>query len=160
MTMSLEERFWPKVDKDGPTMSHMDSNCWVWTAAKTKLGYGQFRVGSSMQYAHRVSLSFGLGRMPQPQALHACDNPSCVRPSHLSEGTRERNMKEAYDRGRRQVAKCQGEQHGNAKLNESDVREIRKCCSEGETQAALSRRYGISGNCVSRIVRRKAWAHV
>ena len=158
MTKSLEERFWSKVDKDGPTMDHMDSNCWVWTGSKTLKGYGQFWCGDITRRAHRVSLSFVLGRMPQPCALHACDNASCVRPDHLREGTHSQNEKESYGRGRKQPTS--GERHGKARLNEDDVRAIRRRYAEGETQVSLAQTYGIQSASVSQIIRRHRWKHV
>ena len=157
MTKSLEERFWSKVDKDGPTMDHMDSNCWVWTAYK-RSGYGVIYVNGKNQRAHRLSLSFVLGRMPQPCALHACDNRACVRPGHLREGTHSENETESYGRGRKQP--MSGERHGNAKLSEDDVRSIRRRHAEGETQASLARTYGIHTATLSQIVRHEAWKHV
>ena len=158
MAKSLEERFWSKVDKNGPTMDHMDTNCWVWTAARDPKGYGHLWHHGRLEGSHRLSLSFVLGRMPEPFALHACDNPACVRPDHLSEGTRSRNGKEAYNRGLN--PRPIGRENGRAKLTESDVREIRRRYGEGETQVSLGSHYGLDNAHISRIVRRKAWAHV
>ena len=160
MTKSLEERFWSKVDKDGPTMSHMDSNCWTWTASQNGHGYGQFRVGEAMLGAHRVSLSFALGRLSEMQTMHACDNRACVRPDHLSEGTQSQNLKDAYRRGGKKASFRSGEEHSSSKLNKTDVLEIRRRHREGETQKALGKLFGVSQLHISRIVRRKAWAHV
>lgn len=53
-----------------------------------------------------------------------------------------------------------GERHGQAKLTEQDVREIRAAVSSGEVGWSIAARYGISVSQVSIIARRKAWAHV
>src|SRR5690606_14749582 len=36
---TVEERFWAKVDKEGPTFAD-HGNCWVWTGALRVGGYG------------------------------------------------------------------------------------------------------------------------
>ena len=49
------ERFWEKVDKDGPTMPGMETQCWVWTASK-RCGYGRLgKAAGGMVSAHRFS---------------------------------------------------------------------------------------------------------
>ena len=158
MATSLEERFWSKVDKDGPTMPHMDTNCWVWTAAKSPKGYGLFWNGDRPARAHRVSLSFGLGRMPMPCALHACDNAACVRPDHLREGTHSENERESYARGCKKILK--GETHPRSKLTATDIQDIRKRFAQGETQAAIARSYAVNSSHISDIIHRKRWAHI
>lgn len=37
---SSEQRFWPKVDKNGPLWN--GTPCWLWTAAQDGRGYGAF----------------------------------------------------------------------------------------------------------------------
>ena len=53
-----------------------------------------------------------------------------------------------------------GERVGGAKLNESKVREIRRRAAVGERLYEIARDFGVSDVLVSRIVRRKQWAHV
>ena len=36
---TIEERFWPKVDKEHP------SGCWVWMGCHDSFGYGTFFAG-------------------------------------------------------------------------------------------------------------------
>jgi hypothetical protein len=65
---------------------------------RSKDGYG--RQGN--RYAHRVALEEKLGRPLRPgmKALYTCDNPPCVNPEHLYEGTHGQNMRDMIDRGR------------------------------------------------------------
>lgn len=54
-----------------------------------------------------------------------------------------------------------GENHGQSKLTESQVLEIRYLYQRGGiTQKALGKKYGVHGSAVSNIVNRKNWVHV
>lgn len=98
MAISTEQRFWSKVDKNGPTMPHMDTPCWIWTAAKRHGGYGSFslRHGRTVG-AHRHSLQTAMGIFGEWldagfEAEHRCLNRACVRPRHLRSATKKQNM--------------------------------------------------------------------
>ncbi len=92
--MNTEDRFWAKVDKSG--------ECWEWTAAKFKKGYGRFSYhGGAHVLAHRYSFELHNGGIdPNLLVLHTCDNRNCVNPAHLYQGTHERNMLDRSERGR------------------------------------------------------------
>lgn len=82
-----EHRFWLKVDKgDG-------SGCWMWTGAKSPLGYGAFRVSPrDLRRAHRYSYELLVGPIPEGLHIdHLCRVPSCVRPDHLEPVTLREN---------------------------------------------------------------------
>lgn len=82
---TLKERFWNKVNKDGPTMPHMDSPCWVWTDWLDISGCGRISVSGKLILAHRFSCEFFNGPIPdKADVIHDCNNPSCVNPRHLS----------------------------------------------------------------------------
>ena len=42
----------------------------------------------------------GYGTLPQKNLCHKCDNPACVRISHLFEGTQKENVDDARSKGR------------------------------------------------------------
>lgn len=82
---TVEQRFWAKVNKDGPAPEYRPTlgPCWIWTAASA-LGYGQIRISGKIVLAHRWSYEATYGPIPAGKQLdHLCREPSCVNPSHL-----------------------------------------------------------------------------
>lgn len=93
--MEITERFWNKVDTS--------KECWIWTASKSRHGYGFFRVDGKTWEAHRWIFIHINGYVPEV-VMHTCDNPSCVRPSHLIGGTRKDNQIDMRLKGRSRTA--------------------------------------------------------
>lgn len=82
--LTVEQRFWVKVDKAGPLPERRPElgPCWQWIAGKTGAGYGAF--GSHAELAHRISYMALVGPIPSGTELdHLCRNRGCVRPAHL-----------------------------------------------------------------------------
>jgi hypothetical protein len=92
---TLDERFWEKVDKDGPIPDSAPElgNCWIWTAGKFSEDYGAFRVGKRTRRAHAVAYELVIGPIPDGHVPdHLCRNHPCVRPSHLEAVTNRENV--------------------------------------------------------------------
>jgi hypothetical protein len=158
MAITVEARFWAKVDKDGPTMPHMDTPCWVWTAAATG-GYGLFGLNRKLIYAHRYSFELATGRVPLLFVCHHCDNGpgGCVRPEHLYEGTPKQNTGDAMARHRLRV----GASHPNAKLTDEIVRSAREEYARGGvSQREIAERVGVCQQTLQSMLRRETWRHV
>lgn len=92
------DRFWVKVDKNGPIMPGMSTRCHVWTAGKDLDGYGKFRIGKRKDgtlktvKANVIAFEMRHGRRAEPCCMHVCNNRPCVRWEHLKEGTNAENM--------------------------------------------------------------------
>ena len=86
MTIPAEDRFWAKVNKT--------DSCWLWTAGKTRNGYGTFFPATNRAIpAHRFS--YELHYNENPGALdvdHICHVRLCVKPTHLRLVTRKQNL--------------------------------------------------------------------
>lgn len=96
------DRFWNKVDKNGPMPEgkNLSTQCWIWTAFKEK-GYGQFGYEGKVWKAHRMSWLMTNGPISDGLCvLHTCDNRSCVNPDHLFLGTYDDNNKDRSDKNR------------------------------------------------------------
>ena len=91
MNRSLPERFWEKVDRDGPTMAGVDTRCWRWTGYLDKDGYGRFNWGGKSIGSHRAAFLLAYGKSPEV-VCHKCGNRSCVRPDHLYAGDIQSNL--------------------------------------------------------------------
>ena len=150
-----EVRFWSKVDRRGP------DDCWTWTAARDKDGYGHFSINTAAPggRAHRASWVFANGPVPPGLCVcHRCDNPPCVNPGHLFLGTNSDNMRDREAKGRR-VAVV-GSAHGIAKLSESQVASILRRVAAGELRTAVAKDLGVHLVTVTRIVTGETWRHV
>ncbi|ORA77202.1 hypothetical protein BST28_18935 [Mycolicibacter kumamotonensis] len=82
---TYEDRFWSYVDKT--------KDCWNWTRAKSKAGYGIFTIERRQKPAHRLSYKFTRGPIPDGMQIdHICHNRACVNPEHLRLATNKQNM--------------------------------------------------------------------
>jgi len=93
----VPERFWPKVDKDGPLLNPTLGACWIWTASRSPFGHGQFYVRHGVpRRAHRIAYEMLVGPIPEGLVLdHLCRNPPCVNPAHLEPVTQRINTQRA-----------------------------------------------------------------
>jgi hypothetical protein len=149
--MPTEERFYRQVRKtDG---------CWLWMGGRDKDGYGIFRgeVGGVMfSRSHRFSYAMATGDLlVGRQALHSCDNPSCVNPDHLSSGTNMDNMLDKAQKGRAHVPF--GEKAWTAVLTEVQARAIRK---DARPYAQIAAEFNVTIQTIGDIKRQRSWRHL
>jgi hypothetical protein len=98
ITKKDEERFLSRVDK-----ATTPAGCWLFTGYRNKAGYGSFWVNGRYRRATHIALELVGWIIPfkRLQVRHyICDNPPCVRPSHLRIGTHGDNMVDMVTKGR------------------------------------------------------------
>lgn len=148
---SVAERFWEKVFIG--SFSNADV-CWLWTASKSRLGYGYFRWPGHTKIAPRVAYELVFGPFPKHLTVcHRCDNPACVRPQHLFLGTQQDNLADM----KRKQRHAFGERIASSKLTEADVRAIK--VSTGPHRD-IAKQYGIHEDHVGRLKAGRRWAHI
>lgn len=99
-----------------------ETGCWEFSGCKTAGGYGRIRVKGVHWMAHRYALSEFLGRPIREGmvVLHLCDNPPCVNPEHLREGTQRENVQDCITKGR--ARKHTGPRRSGTKRDPSEER--------------------------------------
>lgn len=188
-TRPLLTRFWEKVNKNGRLMPHMKTRCYEWTAATDGCGYGMIGLGPGqrgMGKTHRLAWEFKNGPISGGLCvLHKCDNPPCVRSSHLFLGDQKDNAtdREKKGRGNKPVGAShwakrkphlvlrgirhwtkkhpgihRGEGNPKAKLTATIVAEIRKDYATGKYfYKDLGKKYGVDTTTVGNVVRLETW---
>ena len=153
------DAFWSKVN-----ISSSKKDCWEWTGARKPKGYGNVRINKRYKVAHRVAFELANGEIPAGYIVcHICDNPSCCNPTHLMLGTARSNAADMLIKGRQKKAEgaARGVVNGNSKLNDEDIREIRKLYNGGtHNQYKLAEMFGVSQAAIGSIVRNKTWRHI
>ena len=104
-----------RIDLLSRYMSNVDTSadCWIWTGSKNPAGYGMtwHNTRGKKLGAHRVMYMIFNGEIgTETQVLHSCDNPSCVKPTHLSAGTISDNMSDMANKRRGNTVKLTHDQ--------------------------------------------------
>jgi len=101
---------------------------------------------------------------PRPEGLEI-NHKDCIKehniPENLEYVTTKQNIHHAIKNGMHVLPDNTGSKNGMAKLNEDDVRYLRK---QGRSNMAeyrrLGRKYGVTADCIRRVIAGKGWEHV
>ena len=156
-------RFHRRVNRAGPTQSHMSTPCWLWLGYHDERGYG--RLGNIL--AHRVSwLVVNGSEAGDLDVCHHCDFPGCVNPDHLFLGTAKDNAQDMARKGRNKgfltdvrPAPRIGVRNSASKLNPDAVRAIR-AAHPAVSASALAHEHGVVPNAIWQVIHRKTWREV
>jgi hypothetical protein len=137
LRLSLADRidlFWLHVEQQG--------ECWVWTASKTKKGYGQVSAFGKMWRAHTFAwrVIYGEEIPPGHQLRHSCDHRPCVRRAHLLTGTPAQNSADMVSRGREPHVR--GMAHGATRYAPDVLDVVRRLAIRGWSTRAIAAALG------------------
>lgn len=150
--MTLEDRFMSKILVDEKT------NCWNWNASMRD-GYGRFKADKKMMNASRFSFEYFNEKILNGNVImHLCDNPKCVNPKHLKQGSHKENAQDKVLKNRHIF----GEKAWQHKLTEKEIIEIKEklknpyCGINND----LAHFYKVNHRTISSIRRGITWAHI
>lgn len=136
--------------------SGTNDECWEWQKTLDKDGYGRFWVDGKNQAAHRYAYFLYNGTIDDNLlVMHTCDNPPCVNPHHLKQGTVLDNNRDMFAKGRNR--RMNGEKNPMGKLTAYQVKKIRELDKVGLSGMELSRMFNISRRQIYNIVHQLHW---
>lgn len=143
------------------------SGCWEWTGyCGGKMGYARLSHRGFTYLMHRVAYAQHYGYIDARLMVrhYVCDNPPCINPLHLRQGTAKDNTQDMLRHARSSAGKpnynLRGERNGRSKLSDTQVAEIRKQYATGTvTMRALGAQFGISSGAISNIIHGKRRTH-
>jgi hypothetical protein len=128
-----------------------ESGCWEFMGSKDSLGYGQMAVNRGRPWrAYRIAYEAWV-KVPEPNVdiCHRCDNPPCINPAHLFEGTRKDNIDDMVAKKRHR----NGENKKNHKLTDVEVQQIKDLYASGlYRHKDLAEMFGVSSSLISMLI--------
>lgn len=114
------------------------------------------RYEQRQQLVSRVVWKLTYGQIADGMVIaHHCDNPKCIRTSHLYEASQSRNILDAVSRNRWKAPRL--DNHNMAKLTCAQVAVIRERRAAGVSAKSLASEYGVCVDTIWLLLRRKTW---
>lgn len=136
------------TDKNGPVPDYAPDlgNCWLWTGALSKEGYGKFCIDRKNRGAHVVAYEQVNGPVPDGLELdHLCRVRHCVRPSHLEAVTPQINQRRGngFSGVNARKTHCpQGHPYAGENVFVSNGKRICRICNRAKSMRSYYKRRG------------------
>jgi hypothetical protein len=126
-----------------------ENECYEWNLLCNSKGYGVCTYKNKRWYAHRLSFNLHGGELlPGMHVCHSCDNPACINPEHLFQGTPKDNEQDKIKKQRN----VRGLKSHHAKLSLQDINLVLSL--KGKASAVkVSKMFHVSQQTISRVWR-------
>jgi hypothetical protein len=162
MLALLDKAFWDNA-------IWCNNGCLLWQKGFNIQGYGIFftprqicKLYPNLRMTYRANrLAYVLStKSPIPIGKiirHTCDNPPCIAPLHLLEGTHQDNSNDMKFRKRA----LYGEKNHATHLSVDDVKEIRKLYAAGGiSMPRLAKDFAVTYNAIFQIINLNTWKNI
>jgi hypothetical protein len=160
MSDLLPARNRPRVSRGVPRETFLrlleleTDECVLWPHARDAKGYGRLNFRGKTESAHSLACELRHGPRPlMKEAAHYCGVPACMNYRHLRWATQSENMQDRVIHG----TSNRGERSGSQRLTVEDVRQVRRRCAAGETDAAIAATYGVHPATIQAVRVRRSW---
>lgn len=138
-----------------------ENECMEWLGYVNPKGYGKLLHDSKSYRAHRLSYQIFVGDITKgKEVCHTCDNTKCINPNHLFLGTHQENMIDMCKKKRHIFAIQKGSEKPQSKLNEVQVRSIKRLLAKKWKQRDIAERFSVHQTVIRDINLNKTWRHV
>lgn len=144
VAITTPERFW-----QNKTVT--ENGCWVYHYTDKAKGYGKVRYQGRQWKAHRLAFLLHHRHDPKGMVLHSCDNPPCINPAHLREGTAKENTFDMVTRNRNLSSRS---------ITEDTALKIKQQLQDGISTRQVAKNLDTTRNVVRSIQRGGSWNQV